>query len=381
MYNINSHYTNIFNLACSLINTPSMMYLHPHGATEIKDLESIHTETNDMLHISDAFIMCYDQEPIIPSYNKTLFSHVKKLLSRYLRDNKSIILLNTELDSDDKDELISQFNLIDCYYFHHIFAAHDWFREYYYNKNITAPSTRKLTKKFISMNRLTSNARVYRTLFINELISKDILHEGYVSYSKECPHGGDFKSHLFNNKNYYNIPYPLIQETIRNIEQSTHSFRIDYKDDLFIPNRSFSVDPIDKFIESFVHVVTETNYWGRKKHLTEKIFKPIILKQPFILVGCANNLEYLKSYGFKTFNRWWDESYDNITDDIQRMDAIGSLLQSICRQSTSQLESILCDMQETLDYNYNLFYSREFINSAWNELEVNLATAISQLSQ
>ena len=34
-------------------------------------------------------------------------------------------------------------------------------------------------------------------------------------------------------------------------------------------------------------------------------------------------------------------------------------------------------MQEILDYNFNLFYSREFIDHAINELESNLRTAIN----
>ena len=36
-------------------------------------------------------------------------------------------------------------------------------------------------------------------------------------------------------------------------------------------------------------------------HLTEKIFKPIVNKQPFMLLAAPDNLAYLKSYGFKTY--------------------------------------------------------------------------------
>ena len=132
-------------------------------------------------------------------------------------------------------------------------------------------------------------------------------------------------------------------------------------------------------MESFLHVVTETCFWDRKQHLTEKIFKPIVLKQPFILMGCAHNLSYLKEYGFKTFDQWWDESYDEIEDPIQRLQKICEVIEDISNRSDSDLEQLLLEMQEILDYNYNWFYSQEFLDMVWNELTTNLDRAIAQL--
>jgi hypothetical protein len=61
---------------------------------------------------------------------------------------------------------------------------------------------------------------------------------------------------------------------------------------------------------SFLHIVNETVV--DKQHLTEKIFKPIVLKQPFVLMGGQGTLQYLRDYGFKTFKKWFDEDYDDI---------------------------------------------------------------------
>lgn len=381
MYNLTTHYTSIFNLVNSIISHPSIQYLHPFGSTEIKNIEYLSTQIDNTPEDKprskiSSIVFCYDQEPLLANFNKELFNHVTDTTDFFQVQGKLVILLNTELDSDDKDKILSEFNFVDCYYFHHIFAAHDWFRGYYYDKHITNPADRKLSKKFITFNRLTSNARVYRTLLINELINYNLLDDGYVSYSKECPQGGNFDQQLINNADQYNISPYLVQQSIHNINHSIHSFRVDFTTNEYIPNRSFSIDSIDLSMESFLYIVTETNYWGRRKHLTEKIFKPIILKQPFILVGCAYNLDYLKSYGFKTFDHWWSEDYDNITDDIERMKCIGQTIDSICKLSLSDMELILQDMQETLEYNFNLFYSRDFIDSAWKELETNLTKAI-----
>jgi uncharacterized protein YejL (UPF0352 family) len=98
---------------------------------------------------------------------------------------------------------------------------------------------------------------------------------------------------------------------------------------------------------------------------------------PFVLVGPAHNLKYLKSYGFKTFDRWFDESYDDIEDPSERMAAIIKTMEQICSYSLEELQNILLEMVPILEHNYNLFYSTEFIDSCWGEMLTNLKQAIS----
>lgn len=412
MYNLGHHYQNIYALAKSIIAEPTVVCLHPFGSTGIENVETIGSSYDprlDNISFNDIKIgvhsrtgpvlVCYDQEPLLSVFNRNLFVHIKqehawlnseldlveakfqfKLHNQpvpeiYSSKRQKVILLNTELDSDEKDRILSEHEFIDCYYFHHIFAAHDWFRGYRYCTELVPPADRQLTKKYITFNRLTSEARVYRSLLINELIKHNLLDQGYVSYNDVCPNGGSYKENLRNNQ--YRIPTQLIEKAIANIDRIDKPLRIDYADQQFIPNHSFELGAIPESMQSFLHVVTETCYWGRKKHLTEKIFKPIIMRQPFLLVGCAHNLAYLKSYGFRTFDRWFDESYDAVENDIDRMQAISSVLQKICSYSLSELKDMLCEMQEVLDYNYNLFYSQEFLDRAWNELADNLRNAIT----
>ena len=46
-------------------------------------------------------------------------------------------------------------------------------------------------------------------------------------------------------------------------------------------------------------------------HLTEKIFKPMMLEKPFVVNGTKGYLKELKRLGFKTFSDVIDESYDD----------------------------------------------------------------------
>jgi hypothetical protein len=351
------------------------MYLYPYGSTQPENIESISDYIGNFgdPNIKDGpLLMFYDQEPLLfGNYNLALFDTV---------DAKQgpKILVTTEKDSAPLEYIKEKYNWKSVYYFHHAFAAHDWFRGYRYDARLILPEQRTINKKFITFNRLTSNQRVYRSLLISELFKRDILSQGHVSYSDICP----------DNRRHYNvnlidaqesglITRDVLYETIDNLKQINMPLRIDYKDEHHIPNHSFQLSATEQTQESFCYLVTETCYWEQKKHLTEKIFKPIVSRMPFVLVGPAHNLKYLQEYGFKTFDRWIDESYDDIEDPILRMRAIGETMTKICSHSDEKLYNMLQEMAEVLEHNYNRFYSNEFLDYCWAELITNIKDAIN----
>jgi len=66
---------------------------------------------------------------------------------------------------------------------------------------------------------------------------------------------------------------------------------------------------MDLYLNSWLEIVPET-YYKNGYYLTEKTFKPICTKTPFLIVASCQYLQYLKSLGFKTFESLIDESYD-----------------------------------------------------------------------
>lgn len=323
-------------------------------------------------------LFCFDQEPITPDF-ENLINQLIDHWSKY----RNIIILNTEPDSQIKTSIIEKlklqsYRLFDCNYFFHIFAAADWYRSYYYHSGIIPPQERKINKKFITFNRITGNSRAYRGIFVAQLIKRNLLNHGHVSFSHICPEHGSYSESSLDLITKHGVDSDLIYDTIKTLNSIEYNLRIDHVDEPFILNGSQTIDCLPQLMETFVNIVTETCFWEDKKHLTEKIFKPIVTKHPFILLGCCNNLKYLKSYGFKTFDKWWDESYDDIQDPIQRLMAVTRIVEEICSRDTETLEKMLCEMQSVLDYNFNLFYSKSFLDTAWNELTENLRNTIEQ---
>jgi hypothetical protein len=90
-------------------------------------------------------------------------------------------------------------------------------------------------------------------------------------------------------------------------------------------------------------------------------------------VGCVNNLAYLRSYGFKTFGDFWDESYDLIEDPILRLKSIVGILTQLSNLSTVQQQTMLKQMHPILEHNYRLFNSPEFVKREWQHLTNQLS--------
>lgn len=375
MYNIHSHYETIFHSLSSIVTYRRVLYLLPYGSTQPENLERIADNighTSAEIKEGPLFIF-YDQEPILGPYNFKLFDYITDTYQG------PFILVTTEKNSKPLTLIKERYGWETVYYFHHAFAAHDWFRGYRYSTQLISPIERKLKKKYITFNRLTSNLRVYRTLLIAELAKLNILNEGYVSYNDICPDGGDYQTNLQNGVDKKLYSQELADNSLEIIDSICKPLRIDYKTESSIPNHSFVLSAIPESQESFLYLVTETCFWEHKDHLTEKIFKPIVSRMPFIIVGTAHSLKYLRSYGFKTFNTWIDESYDDIEDPIARLEAIGKIMSNICSYSLTELESILNEMNDVLEFNYNHFYSNNFLDGCWQELQTNLANAVLSL--
>lgn len=89
---------------------------------------------------------------------------------------------------------------------------------------------------------------------------------------------------------------------------------------------------------------------------TEKIVKPITMKHPFLVAGTKGYLRNLRSLGFRTFDDYIDESYDDIHDWRVRMKAVVHVAKTIVMNGSAKFYEdtagirehnydVLCDLQ------------------------------------
>jgi hypothetical protein len=167
-------------------------------------------------------------------------------------------------------------------------------------------------------------------------------------------------THLINNNffNIKNLDADLINLLYKNINYLNEHFSkfldpLNYDQTVLkntIQNNKFSYKIIQN---SFLNIVTETCYTSKYINISEKTIKPIMCKRPFLILGIPGSILHLKNLGFKTFNKWWDESYDLELDHAKRLQKVYYIADEILNKSASELEFMLDDMLEILDYNKN----------------------------
>lgn len=110
---------------------------------------------------------------------------------------------------------------------------------------------------------------------------------------------------------------------------------------------------------AFLYVSVETVFEYPYPYLTEKTFRAILHKRPFVIAGAPGSIEQLHKLGFKTFNEFWDESYDDIDDPNKRIQAIVDIIKHLSSFSIDQLQQLMYSIKDTVEFNYN-FYVNEF---------------------
>ncbi len=118
-----------------------------------------------------------------------------------------------------------------------------------------------------------------------------------------------------------------------------------------------------------ISIVVETLFYESEIFFSEKLWHPIRMSQPFILIGGAGSLKHLHNLGYKTFSQWWDESYDTIIDPHQRMEAVVAVIKQISKWSEFQLSVFMAESADVCSHNLNHLHNMEHTVSYNCQLE------------
>ena len=110
------------------------------------------------------------------------------------------------------------------------------------------------------------------------------------------------------------------------------------------------------FDKSYYYVITETSCMDNLCFISEKTYKSFYHKIPFLILGNPFTIKNLQNEGFKTFNKWIDESYDNEINYEKRKNKIFEEIKRLNSLSINEHEKINEEMQEILNFNYEHFF-------------------------
>jgi nucleoside-diphosphate-sugar epimerase len=185
----------------------------------------------------------------------------------------------------------------------------------------------------LSYNR---NPRPHRIHLVSELIKNDLFDKGKISLGKFNPHG-----------EYEELSKMTPIEIDRTLD-------INWAVNIEIPD----------YKSTFISLVTETLIDTSILFMSEKIWKPIVAGHPFIVLGNVNTLLYLKEQGYKTFDKWIDESYDLEPDHHKKIDMVVKELNKLKTKSIDELKKIREEM-----YDVCLFNRKKFVEIIKNKYD------------
>lgn len=121
---------------------------------------------------------------------------------------------------------------------------------------------------------------------------------------------------------------------------------------LYLQQPNDLLAPVNTLMQNvFCRIVTETNFERPYQNFSEKTVDTIRLGKPFVLVAPYRTLTLLKELGFKTFDKWWDESYDTQINPEKRLRKIIKVIDKISDLSYTELNQMYEDMQPVLEHN------------------------------
>jgi len=130
------------------------------------------------------------------------------------------------------------------------------------------------------------------------------------------------------------------------------------------------------YADTVCSLISETNDNDYEVFMTEKIWKPIMAQHVFVVHGNYLYLQKLREMGFKTFNGYFDESYDLERDANKRVDKIVSLCKALkekCSQGhgvvdkgNKQWQDIYLQTKALRQHNYDTMFDKNKLS-----LEIN----------
>lgn len=341
---------NLYNFVTqALENRFLIKYFYPWGEKGFKNITDNEDdfEIYEKLYNKLSVVLCHDQEPLdfdLYSDNCLLeqLSHITvdqaqdlaargyKNLNLNLRWHQPYnrtnywVLLHSELNSPQVIQYEST-GLFKCaYWWSHALIALDWYRFARYDNRLTDKS-QPIKANFLVYARATTGKRAYRKLFLEHLQHIDSVQLGSID------------------------PTAVVTS-----------------------DSSATYNPQD-FAQTRCSIVLETVY-DQRIHLTEKTLRPLACGHPFMILNGPGALETIRSYGFKTFQPYINESYDNEKDPGKRMNMVLAEMRRINNSSEKYQKFIWNGCAEIAAYNKQLFFDDKFLWRVKTELRRNVNT-------
>lgn len=186
---------------------------------------------------------------------------------------------------------------------------------------------------------LNKRIRPHRVWFYNYMKDSNVMDNGLVSMNTIDEHDYPFEG--------LTLSTSKVQQLNRDLPMLVYGKKNNELDDNFYIRRFND----DVNLDTYITVVSEAHCGDSDQtmFLSEKLFKPIACNHPFIVMGNRDSLKMMRKLGYKTFNDYLDETYDELPTH-ERLTEIISVLRDI--EYKDKFEWFK-SMEEVVKHNYN----------------------------
>jgi hypothetical protein len=364
--NIDSHFYNLFkNKIIRLdkdieIATPSAWLLN------FMDLENDKKIPDQFLSLkSNLLIIQADLESI------HAYSHKTKTILEQLNNHSAASQIHLLVNSNiQKMHILKQFARLNVSLFNtwEIYTRHN-LKHANINKNYEQ-------RRFLYLNRRCSPERLYlfNLLWRNNLFKQ----QSYSSFNRSV-----YWSYEFEENQYYQN---TLQETQDRSGLKT-SITVDQFPSLptyFSNQDPYLYDMYDQNLQSAyshtsISIITESNPAHNQEQFfpTEKTFRAIALKHPFITYAQTNFYKNLKEFGYQTFDSIWNEGFDKAIDPWKRARKINKIVTQLTAMSDVDFENLVNQTKSITEHNYKTFLKRTDPNTIIKKLNKQIQLVFS----
>lgn len=274
----------------------------------------------------------------------------KLICDKKIKPQQFVIMLSSQYD---KKQLINEFkkNQIEipvyCYnaYFDIVYETHlAHLNKVFFNKKFSLFARRYDDDRFKLLLELVDKNLIKEFVFTFTNCHAEIREYPYTLIEKEDLYkkAVEFNYHGQNINDWINgLPYCVDLENFEN---------------------PFYSGVYDLYKQSYINIILESNLHYQRGIdnqpigliLTEKTYKAIFMKKPFLFYGRSLGLTVLRNEGFKTFEPYINPSYDDLgleTDDKVKL--ISDEVFKIVNMNDSEFRNLIDNLNEIAEFNYS----------------------------
>lgn len=387
----------LYDFLRQYLNEDAVIYgFFPHGSKNIGNIKRCFVQSVDewtwSRFVYTKSVLMHDQEPLdfygyqdasleqikqcimshdLPNWNENLCgSGLQDTMLSLAARNKRFpgmfgknvcdqwMLVHSELRSENLDLYEKNTNAVGIYWWSHAVIAKDWYRYAMVDPVLeTLLLQPEFSRDFAIFNRAWSGTREYRLKFTELLVEQGLVDNAHVRFNPISDDGLHYSQHQFKNACFE------ISRDLDHIEanDAASSSSADYDTQVY---QDCAID-----------IVLETLFDDDRWHLTEKTLRPIACGKPFILMATAGSLQYLRRYGFRTFGDIIDESYDTLSNPMDRMQAVIKSMKEISSLPVDQKTKLYRELHQRARFNRERFWSDEFEDLVITEFQTNYRAA------